>query len=320
MRKPIVWSLAVFGLVCALVAAVVIGIHFLTGASTAAIGAECTVPVGDPPLGTAVAAASSAVGAVVISVKPVTVYLSATQLQHASVINAVGLARGVPQRARIIALATAYQESGLRNLPNGDRDSLGLFQQRPSQGWGSTAQILDPVYAAGKFYDALAKVSGWQQMSLTKAAQAVQFSGFPGAYAKWESQASTLAVALGGSQPIALSCRVGAQAPTADAPTRPDLAGTGSATASLTAALAAAQAELGGLEVLTSAGSHALVTVSAPGVGAGQAARALAAWAVAHGTGFGITEVTVGGQGWTDHRWSQAGSVLPTGQVLISTS
>ena len=131
-----------------------------------------------------------------------TVELTVVQLQHASTINAVGLSRGISEQGRIIAVATAYQESSLRNRPDGDRDSVGLFQQRPSQGWGTAEQIIDPVYASGKFYDALLEVPDWQDMSLTDAAQAVQYSGFPDAYAKWEPQATTLVTGLSGGDVV----------------------------------------------------------------------------------------------------------------------
>jgi murein DD-endopeptidase MepM/ murein hydrolase activator NlpD len=90
------------------------------------------------------------------------------------------------------------QESGLRNLPGGDRDSVGLFQQRPSQGWGSPQQLQDPAYAAGKFYDKLVIITGWQQMPLAEAAQAVQVSAYPDAYARWEHDATVLATAITG--------------------------------------------------------------------------------------------------------------------------
>ena len=82
------------------------------------------------------------------------------------------------------ALAAAFQESGLHNLSHGDRDSLGLFQQRPSQGWGTPSQIMDPGYAAGAFYHRLAQVTGWQTTSVTDAAQQVQRSAAPDAYAQ----------------------------------------------------------------------------------------------------------------------------------------
>jgi cell wall-associated NlpC family hydrolase len=124
--------------------------------------------------------------------------LSAAQLGNAQIIAEVGISMGVPAPGETIAIATALQESGLQNLNYGDRDSLGLFQQRPSQGWGSPAQILTPVYAARQFYSRLLQVPGWRSMSTTDAAQAVQRSGFPGAYAKWQDEAQALATAFTG--------------------------------------------------------------------------------------------------------------------------
>ena len=85
----------------------------------------------------------------------------------------------MPARAASIALATAYQESKLYNIDYGDRDSVGLFQQRPSQGWGTVAQLTDPEFATNAFYDALAKVDGYREMEITVAAQEVQRSGLP---------------------------------------------------------------------------------------------------------------------------------------------
>ncbi|WP_435178171.1 C40 family peptidase [Actinacidiphila sp. bgisy145] len=120
----------------------------------------------------------------------------AEQVSNAKTIQATGLAMGVPARGQIVALATALQESGLRNLTYGDRDSLGLFQQRPSQGWGTATEILDPVHASTRFYEALEQVSGWQSLSVAQAAQAVQKSAFPDAYAKWEPLATALQKAL----------------------------------------------------------------------------------------------------------------------------
>ncbi|MFJ2843550.1 C40 family peptidase [Streptomyces griseofuscus] len=120
----------------------------------------------------------------------------AEQIPNAKTIQATGVAMNIPARGQIVALATALQESGLRNLTYGDRDSLGLFQQRPSQGWGTANEILDPVHASTMFYEALEKVSGWQSLSVTQAAQAVQKSGFPEAYAKWEPLATALQQAI----------------------------------------------------------------------------------------------------------------------------
>ncbi|MER6599162.1 C40 family peptidase [Streptomyces rubiginosohelvolus] len=120
----------------------------------------------------------------------------AEQIPHAKTIQATGVAMNVPPRGQVVALATALQESGLRNLNYGDRDSLGLLQQRPSQGWGSATEVLDPVHASTKFYEGLKKVSGWESLSVTQAAQAVQLSGYPEAYAKWEPLATALQRAI----------------------------------------------------------------------------------------------------------------------------
>lgn len=121
------------------------------------------------------------------------------QLANAATIVAVGKQLNVPPQGQVIAIATALQESGLRNLTYGDRDSVGLFQQRPSQGWGSPSQLTDPAFAAAQFYRALVEVPGWQQLSLTDAAQAVQRSAFPNAYAQHQTAALALTAAVGGA-------------------------------------------------------------------------------------------------------------------------
>lgn len=122
--------------------------------------------------------------------------LSDHQVQNAVTIQTVGVEMDVPTRGQVIALAVALQESGLRNVDYGDRDSLGLFQQRPSQGWGTAEEIMDPEYAATQFYQALLEVDGWQELSLTQAAQAVQRSAYPNAYARWETLATELQQAI----------------------------------------------------------------------------------------------------------------------------
>jgi hypothetical protein len=132
--------------------------------------------------------------------------LTPEQASNAATISAVGIARHMPERAVTIALATAIQESGLRNLRTGDRDSLGLFQQRPSAGWGTKQQVVDPVYASTQFYERLAKIPGYERLPVTEAAQEVQHSGFPEAYAKHEGDAELLAAAFTGMAPAALTC------------------------------------------------------------------------------------------------------------------
>ena len=130
------------------------------------------------------------------------------QAENASLIAAIAVRRGMPARAASIALATAFQESKLRNISYGDRDSVGLFQQRPSQGWGTRDQLLDPVFAVNAFYDALEKVDGYQEMPITEAAQEVQRSGYPEAYGEHEAGARALASALTGYSPARFTCVV----------------------------------------------------------------------------------------------------------------
>lgn len=130
------------------------------------------------------------------------------QAQWSALMAAVGLQRGLPPRATTIAIATAFQESKIHNIDYGDRDSVGLFQQRPSQGWGTVEQIMDPHYSIGKFYDGLVKVKGYTSMEITVAAQKVQRSAYGGAYAQHENYARALASSLTGYSPAAFSCQV----------------------------------------------------------------------------------------------------------------
>ena len=207
-----------------------------------------------------------------------TLTLTTDQAANAATIAAVARSRGLPDRAAVIALATAQQESRLRNLDYGDRDSLGLFQQRPSQGWGDPAQVRDPVYAAGAFYDRLVQVPGWETGRLTEVAQAVQRSGFPEAYQQWEGMASTLTGALLGTAPAQLTCGYAV-------PDDPGPRG-----ARVDAAAATATAQLGAPATADPTGS-----VAVPG----SAGWPGASWAVAHAEQLQLTEVTFAGQRWT---------------------
>jgi hypothetical protein len=131
--------------------------------------------------------------------------LNDTQRSNAQIIYTVGVQLGIPYRGEIIAIATALQESHLINHNVAtDHDSLGLFQQRPSAGWGTPAQILNPVYASTAFYNRLRQVPDWQQLPLAQAAQAVQRSAFPDAYAKWEPMATQLASHVGSELGLAI--------------------------------------------------------------------------------------------------------------------
>lgn len=129
--------------------------------------------------------------------------LSGEQWRNATVIVQTGQTMGVPAYGRVVAIATALQESDLINLgdlgPENDHDSVGLFQQRPSMGWGTVDQIMNPVYASRKFYEALSRVDGWQTMPITVAAQLVQRSAYPEAYAKHEGRAREIVGMLSGS-------------------------------------------------------------------------------------------------------------------------
>jgi hypothetical protein len=165
-------GLAVLGVVA------VAGVMVLRGVGPLPDPEGCTVEVGD-----------------------VTVELSTEQAENAAIIAAVAVRRGLPARAVSIALATAYQESKIRNLDHGDRDSLGIFQQRPSMDWGTPRQLQNPYYATNAFYDALEKIDGYRQMRITEAAQAVQRSGFPEAYEDHAEDARALASALTGYSP-----------------------------------------------------------------------------------------------------------------------
>ncbi|MCJ1677981.1 hypothetical protein MTF65_11615 [Streptomyces sp. APSN-46.1] len=222
--------------------------------------------------------------------------MSPEQAANAATIAAVGVSKGLPDRAVTIALATAMQESALRNLNHGDRDSLGLFQQRPSQGWGAPDQIRDPVYSSGIFYDHLVKVPGYSRLPLTVAAQKVQRSGYPQAYAKHEPDAMVLTAAFGGRG--SLTC--GGPAPTT--PGDPEK-------------VRAELVRIFGKKVLAGHGGAPSATgdggrgikeaeISVPLKPDGDEAeerrgRALAHWAVANSRTLGITRVSYGMRGWT---------------------
>lgn len=141
-----------------------------------------------------------------VTVEGFTTYFTHEQADNASIIVGESIRRGLAPRAGSIALTTAYQESDIRNLDYGDRDSVGLFQQRPSQGWGTVEQIMDPWYSSGKFYEVLVTIPGWETGDINDVAQAVQRSGFPHAYRQHEQKGRSWASALTGHSPAAVSC------------------------------------------------------------------------------------------------------------------
>ena len=144
----------------------------------------------------------------VATVQDRSVVLDLDQAYYTSIVVGLSVRRELAPRAGSIAMATVYQESGIRNLDYGDRDSVGLFQQRPSQGWGSEKQLMDPYYATTKFYNALVRVKGWQTRDITKVAQAVQRSAYPDAYADHEPDARVLSSVLTGQTERAFTCLV----------------------------------------------------------------------------------------------------------------
>jgi cell wall-associated NlpC family hydrolase len=125
--------------------------------------------------------------------------LDSSQFSNAQVIYDVSTSLQLPPQAPVIAIATAMQESSLVDINHGTSDSLGLFQQRPSQGWGTPAQIMNPVYASMRFYQALEQVPDWQSLPLTVTAQDVQHSSHPGAYTHWEQLAEDLVATFTGT-------------------------------------------------------------------------------------------------------------------------
>jgi hypothetical protein len=140
--------------------------------------------------------------------------LSPDQARYASIIVAGSIKQDLPPRAATIALATAFQESGIANVSSGHADSVGLFQQRPSQGWGTVKQIMNPYYSTARFYTALAKVPNYRTLSITVAAQRVQRSAYGEAYAQHESRSRILASAMTGQTPAAFTCTAAHAKPT----------------------------------------------------------------------------------------------------------
>ncbi len=228
--------------------------------------------------------------------------LSLEQMANAATIVAVGIRRDVPERGQVVALAAALQESKLRNLDFGDRDSVGLFQQRPSQGWGTAKQIADPRYAAGKFFAALLRVHDWERMSVTEAAQAVQRSGAPDAYQQWAAEAGILAHALVGDDSAAVACTLTAA---------PDDRGS-QALAALATNMHLDWGSGVGKASTTQPGTF---VVTAPSSRTGWQ---YAHWLVAHAQDSGVFSVTYGGLRWTAGSGVWAAPPTPSATVTLA--
>lgn len=230
-----------------------------------------------------------------------TAELAPDQAVFASLITAVAVQRGLPPRAASIALATAMQESKLRNIGHGDQagpDSRGLFQQRPSQGWGTEDQVMDPYYAVNAFYDALVKIPDYETLEITDAAQRVQRSAYPRAYAQHEDLGRFFASGLTGQSPEAVHCTLRASDSAGDA-------------GAVSAELDKAYGPLGGIVE----GQTVVVEAS------GAQAWSVAQWAVANAKDFEVTQVEVAGRSWgrTERNgWQE--SAASDGQVRITVA
>jgi hypothetical protein len=246
-----------------------------------------------------------------------TVTLDADQASNAAIITAVAVQRNLPARAATIAIATALQESKLRNLTYGDRDSLGLFQQRPSQGWGTKAEVTDPVYASNAFYDVLVKIEGYRTLSVTKAAQKVQRSAFPSAYAAHEAEARVLASALSGYSPGAFTCVLGTPTGGSERPAANGLTPRANAVAK------AAERELGAT-VTASGAKGTSLELHLPAAST-VTAWAVAQWAVARSQPLQIVAVGTATNSWSrndnPNKWvGQGVSDLALGHVIVQVS
>lgn len=225
------------------------------------------------------------------------VQLSLSQGANAATIAGVAHRKRLPERAVVIAYATAEQESHIENLDYGDRDSLGIFQQRPSQGWGSPDQLQDPVYASTKFFDALEKVDGYTDRELHVAAQEVQRSFDGTLYAQHEPMAAILAQGYTGAEPAAVTCwyRVEKDRP------------------SDTKAAFSELRRTFGKSIRTQDGA---IRVPAEG----RTGWTVASWAVSHASVYGITEVRYAGRVWTAKTghdgWSKD-TEAPTDRILL---
>ena len=277
-RKRGLRRLAVLGLALALVAGGLYTAMSIIERSETLVAEKCTATVGSR-----------------------TAELATDQAANAALITAVAVRRGLPPRAASIALATAMQESKLRNIEHGDHagpDSRGLFQQRPSQGWGTAEQVMDPYYSTGAFYDALVKIPGYDSLEITAAAQQVQRSAYPQAYAQHEDMGRAYASALTGESSEALNCTLKSPEGPGDAQ----------------AVLDELNAAFGNVPA-TADGSTVVLEAS------GRQAWAVGQWAVANAKSLAVTEVRVEGRSW--ERSSRDGwqaSDAPSGQVTVTVA
>jgi hypothetical protein len=232
--------------------------------------------------------------------------LDPEQAAIAATIAGVAHKQSMPEDAVTIAYAAALQESKMHNLHYGDMDSVGVFQQRPSQGWGTTRELEDPVYATTRFFSALAAVHGYIKLPVYQAAQAVQRSADGSAYIQYEQTGTELAAVFTGQRAHDVSCW------SASASTkRTNLAAADSELARTFGAIPEQQTR--------SAGGGRRVQLRVPQSPAGWA---VATWLVTHATSYGIHEVRYGGYQWQEssgfHGWAQDAGPPPRGVIQLS--
>ncbi len=223
------------------------------------------------------------------------------QARNAAIIAGTSIKRGLAPRAASIALATAYQESGIRNLDYGHADSIGLFQQRPSKGWGTVEEIMDPWYSTREFYRAMERIKNWRTRDINDVAQAVQRSAFPDAYRRHEANARALASSLTGETPASFSCVVNAPQPGDPA------------------AMASFLRKTLGTDPINVSRQDDTLTVTTKDAGL---AWAVAHLAIANTAGYGLASVQVGAYSWTHstsarNEWQGNGPTTATEVKLV---
>jgi hypothetical protein len=227
--------------------------------------------------------------------------LATGQAGIAATIAGVAQRDALPARAVTVAYAAALQESKLQNLPYGDRDSVGVFQQRPSQGWGKRSELENPVYATSKFFGALTKVPGYQRMPIYQAAQAVQHSADGFAYERFQQLATHMTAPFTGREPHAVWCWY-----------TPTISGS--------ARVAAAR-----LGLAQTFGMRSTRATTDPGlvvpVGSARQGWAVATWLVSHAQQFRIDDVRYADYRWTaangERGWARTVSPAPPGYVEL---
>jgi hypothetical protein len=236
------------------------------------------------------------------------------QAADAAIVAGVAVREHLPARALTIAYATAFQESKLENLTYGDRDSVGIFQQRPSEGWGNTTQLEDPAYASRAFFGALVQVRNYATIPVYEAAQAVQKSAYGYAYQQYAPSGALLATDYT-TAPHAVTCWYSPAAQAANDNVSPQLNLTG-AVKGLEDTFGQPGRE-GVVTGITRARSGRSLTVSARS-GSGWTA---ANWLVTNASSYGITEVSYAGYRWTagltETSW-QSDSSASAGGIVAS--